>query len=79
MVAFTTTAHAEPDLRLPVAPTPENGLQQPSFVMVGWPQTTRGEHMGEIVGRLDPATLEAITGRVAVVLGIGEPRVAAEP
>ncbi|MGH6680160.1 MAG: type II toxin-antitoxin system PemK/MazF family toxin [Bradyrhizobium sp.] len=79
MVAFTTTAHAEPDLRMPVVPTPENGLQQPSFVMVDWPQTIRAEHVGEIVGQLDPVTLEAITGRVAVVLGIGEPRAVAEP
>lgn len=74
VVGFTTTARAEPDLRLPVAPTPENGLQQLSFVMVDWPQTIRAEHMGEIIGHLDPVTLEAITGRVAVVLGIGEPR-----
>jgi mRNA interferase MazF len=79
VVAFTTTAHAEPDLRLPVAPTPENGLQQLSFVMVDWPQTIRTEHMGEIIGHLDPVTLEAITGRVAVVLGIGEPRAAVAP
>jgi mRNA interferase MazF len=79
VVAFTTTTHAEPDLRLPIAPTPENGLQQSSFAMVDWPQTIRIEHMGEIVGHLDPVTLEAITGRVAVVLGIGEPREAAAP
>jgi mRNA interferase MazF len=78
VVAFTAMAHGEPDLRLPVAPTRENGLQQPSFVMVDWPQTIRSEHMGEIVGHLDPVTLDAITGRVAVVLGIGEPRTAAE-
>ena len=31
VVAFTTTVHAEPDLRLRVGPTPENGLQQWSF------------------------------------------------
>jgi mRNA interferase MazF len=78
VVAFTTTVLAEPDLRLLVAPTPENGFQQPSFVMVEWPQTIRAERMGEIVGRLDPVTLEGITGRVAVVQGIGEPRAAAE-
>jgi mRNA interferase MazF len=76
VVAFTTTAYAEPDLRLPVAPTPENGLQQLSFVMIDWPQTIRAEHMGEIIGRLDHVTLEVIAGRVAVVLGIGEPRAA---
>ena len=46
-VAFTTTVHAEPDLRLRVGPTPENGLQQWSFVMVDWPQTIRTEHMGD--------------------------------
>jgi mRNA interferase MazF len=79
VVAFTTTAHAEPDLRLRVAPTPENGLQQWSFVMVDWPQTIRTEHIGGIIGHLDPVTLEAITWRVAVVLGIGEPRAAAAP
>lgn len=77
MVALTTTALAEPDLRLPVAPTIENGLQQLSFAMVDWPQTIRAEHMGEIVGHLDPLTLETVTGRVAVVLGIGEPCAAA--
>ena len=79
VVAFTTTVHAAPDLRLRVAPTPENGLQQGSFVVVDWPQTIRTEHMGEIIGHLDPVTLEAITGRLAVVLGIGEPRATAAP
>ena len=74
VVAFTTEPHAAPDLRLPVAPTPENGLQLPSFVMVDWPQTIRAELMGEVIGRIDADTLDAITGRVAVVLGIGEPR-----
>jgi mRNA interferase MazF len=77
VVAFTTTSRAEPDLRLPVESAPENGLQQLSFAMVDWPQTIRAEQMGEIIGHLDPMTLEAITGRVAVVLGIGEPRAAA--
>jgi mRNA-degrading endonuclease toxin of MazEF toxin-antitoxin module len=74
VVAFTTTGHGEPHLRLRVAPTPENGLQQMSFAMVDWPQTIRAEHVGEIIGHLDSVTLEAVTGRVAVVLGIGEPR-----
>jgi mRNA-degrading endonuclease toxin of MazEF toxin-antitoxin module len=67
---------ASPDLRLPVAPTPVNGLRQQSFAMVDWPQTIRAEHMGDIVGHLDPATLDEITGRVAAVLGMGEPRAA---
>jgi len=71
VVPLTTTPHAAPDLRLPVTPTPENGLQVASFAMVDWPQTIRAEHMGDIIGDLDAATLEAITGRIALVLGIG--------
>lgn len=76
VVPFTTAPHAAPDLRLPVAPTSENGLQQPSFAMVDWPQTIRAEHMGEVIGQLDSATLETITAQIAVVLGIGEQRAA---
>ncbi len=72
IVPLTTTPHAAPDLRLPVVPTPENGLQVTSFAIVDWPQTIRAENMGEIIGNLDVATLEAITGRIALVLGIGE-------
>jgi mRNA interferase MazF len=74
VVPFTTTPHAAPDLRVPVAPTTLNGLQQASFAMIDWPQTIRAEHMGEIIGRLDAATLDAIAGRVAVILGIGDSR-----
>jgi mRNA interferase MazF len=43
VVSLTTMTHGEPDLRLPLAPTPENGLRQPSSVMVDWPQTIRVE------------------------------------
>lgn len=79
VVALTTTGHAEPDLRLPIPAAPENGLQQTSFAMVDWPQTIRAEHIGDIIGHLDPAVLDAIASRVAVVLGIGEPRGGAAP
>ena len=62
-------------------PTPTQTLRpgwRIPFVMVDWPKTIRTEHRGEIVGRLDPVTLDVITGRVAAVLGIGEPRTAAQ-
>ena len=74
VIPLTTTPHAAPDLRLPVAPTPGNGLRQLCFAMVDWPQTIRTEQIREVVGRVEADTLEAIAGRVAVVLGIGEPR-----
>lgn len=63
VVPLTTTPHAAPELRVPVEPTAHNGLQQTSFAMVDWPQTIRAEHMGEVIGQLDAATLEVVTGR----------------
>jgi mRNA interferase MazF len=58
-------------MRIDVAPTPENGLQAPSQVMVDWPQTVRLSAMGEVIGRLDAAIMRIITRELAVVLGIG--------
>jgi mRNA interferase MazF len=68
-----TTSDPRPDLsmRIDLAPTPENGLRTPSQVMVDWPQTVRLSAMGEVIGRLDAATMRAITRQLAVVLGIG--------
>jgi hypothetical protein len=39
--------------------------------MVDWPQTVRFADMGDVIGRIDVATMRAITRQVAVVLGIG--------
>ena len=60
-----------PNLRIDVAPTPENGLRVPSQVMVDWPQTVRFSDMGAAIGHLDWAIMHAITRQMAVVLGIG--------
>jgi len=58
-------------LRIDVTPTTENGLRAPSRVMADWPQTVRFSDIGEVIGRLDLATMRAITRQIAVVLGIG--------
>jgi hypothetical protein len=39
--------------------------------MVDWPQTVRTADMGAAIGRLDAASMQAITRQMAVVLGIG--------
>jgi len=61
-------------LRIDLIPGPENGLRAPSQVMVDWPQTVRLSDMGQVIGQLGPAIMQAITRQMAVVLGIGAGR-----
>jgi mRNA interferase MazF len=58
-------------MRIDIEPGQENGLRAPSQVMVDWPQTIRLSEMGQAIGRLNVATMRAITRQMAVVLGIG--------
>ncbi len=58
-------------MRIDIEPTSENGLREPSQIMVDWPQSIRFSDMGEAIGRLDLQTMLAVTRQMAVVLGIG--------
>jgi len=72
VLPITTELRADVhSLRIDVAPTPENGLREPSQVMVDWPQTVRFSDMGAAIGHLDPAIMHTITRQMAIVLGIG--------
>ena len=70
VLPITTDLRSEISLRIELRPTSENGLRAPSQVMIDWPQTVRFSDMGQVVGRLDVATMQAITRQMAVVLGI---------
>jgi mRNA interferase MazF len=71
VLPFTTEQRPDIDFRIAVQPTAENGLREPSDVMVDWPQTVRTTAMGEVIGQLDPETMRSITEQLAIVLGIG--------
>lgn len=43
-----------------VAPTPENGLRQPSEVEVDWIYTHALDRVDHVIGRLDDATMKVI-------------------
>ena len=58
-------------MRIDVAPNAGNGLLASSQVMVDWPQTVRFSELGQAIGRLDAATMAAVTRQLAVMLGIG--------
>lgn len=74
ILPITSALRPEISLRIDLLPTPENGLREPSQVMADWPQTVRLSDMGQVIGWLDPATMQAITRQMAVVLGIGAGR-----
>ena len=61
-------------MRIDVQPDIQNGLRAPSQVMVDWPQAIRFGDMGQTIGQLDRATMQAITQQMAVALGIGTGR-----
>jgi mRNA interferase MazF len=71
VLPITTELRTEASLRIDVEPIPESGLRAASQVMVDWPQTVRLSAMGRAIGRLDAATMRAITRQMAVVLAIG--------
>jgi len=58
-------------MRIDIQPNESNGLRVASQVMSDWPQTIRIGDMGQTIGHLERATMQAITREMAVVLGIG--------
>ncbi|MCO5063703.1 MAG: type II toxin-antitoxin system PemK/MazF family toxin [Rhizobiaceae bacterium] len=59
-----------PLLRLTVEPGAENGLRKPSQVMVDKLMSVRRDKVGERFGRLDEATMLAVSRSLVVFLGI---------
>jgi mRNA interferase MazF len=59
-----------PLLRPTVEPTAENGLRQPSQVMIDRIIAVRRDKLGLPFGRLDPDTMLAVTRSLAVFLGL---------
>jgi len=67
-----TSAHRElPLFRIPVEPSPVNGLAKMSDVMVDKCMTVRREKVGGLIGRLEDERMVEITRALAVFLGIG--------
>lgn len=56
--------------RIPIAPTPENGLERPSEAMVDKIAAVKAERVRDVVGRVDGDTMAAIDRALLVVLGL---------
>lgn len=59
-----------PLLRITVLPTSENGLREPSQVMIDKAMSVKRERLRPSFGRLDDETMLAATRSLAVFLGI---------
>lgn len=59
-----------PLIRPTLHPTPENGLQKPSQVMIDKTMTVRRDKLGPPFGRLDDESMLSVTRLLAVFLGI---------
>lgn len=59
-----------PLVRLAVRPTAENGLREPSQVMIDKVMTVRREKLGPAFGHLDTETMLEVTRLLAVFLGL---------
>jgi len=58
--------------RVPVEPTPENGLQLRSEIMVEKVQAANRSKIGKVIGRLDDATMRQLERSLAISLGLME-------
>jgi mRNA interferase MazF len=67
---FTTNPVEAPLLRLPIDPSDENGLDQPSQLMVDKVTTVPRSSLGERLGRLRDDELVALNRSLAVFLGL---------
>lgn len=72
MIICPLTSHGQfQTLRFPVLPTAENGLREPSAVMIGNLVAASREKCGEVIGSMTPEQMAEIDIRLAFVLGLG--------
>lgn len=72
VLPVTGTLVDAPLLRITVEPTPENGLQKPSQVMVDKAMTVKRDKVGPAFGSIGADTMVQIDRCLAVFLGIAK-------
>lgn len=72
VLPITSVLVAAPLLRITVQPSPENGLQKPSQVMVDKVLTVKRDKIEPAFGRIDADALVQVERCLAVFLGIAK-------
>lgn len=70
VLLLSSTLVDAPLIRPTLQPTSQNGLNKPSQVQVDKAMSVRREKVGPPIGRLDDATLLAVTRSLALFLGL---------
>jgi len=70
VLPLTGTLSASSLVRLTVEPTPQNGLQQPSQIMVDKAGTVDRRRIGRSIGRIDPELMRVADAMLARFLGL---------
>lgn len=71
VLPLTSTLLDAPLLRIEVEPSEQNGLTKRSQIMVDKPQTPPRGKIGAAIGRLDDATMFAVSRALVLFLGLG--------
>ena len=71
VLLISSTLVDAPLIRVPIDPSPENGLHRPSQVMVDKAMTVRNEKLSDPFGRLDDADMVVVDRSLALFLGYG--------
>lgn len=69
LLPVTGELRATPLFRIQVEPTPDNGLQVTSQIMVDKAQSVPRDKISEVFGRLDAEAMVAVNRALAVFLG----------
>jgi len=70
VLPITSDLEKAPLLRIPIDPSPANGLRKPSHIMIDAIQTVRREKVGRVIGRIDDETVLAVNRALMVFLGL---------
>jgi mRNA interferase MazF len=70
VLRLTSELHEWPTFRVTVQPSAGNGLRQPSQVMIDRAVSLPRDKVGAVFGRLDDATMRAVSHTLAVFLGL---------
>lgn len=68
---LTSTIVDTPLFRVTVDPSPGNGLQSVSQIMIDKITTVRRERLGQTIGRLDEDVMQRVTRAMALWFGVG--------
>ena len=72
VLPVTSTLVAAPLFRIALTPNADNGLKQPSQVMIDKAMTVKRDKIGPVFGRIDLDKLVEIERALAVFLGIAK-------